>query len=343
MKYLIIIAMLLCLNVNGEDKYAKKGEAWKTWETFIQHVKDQDEEKVKELLSEEMQGMMLNRGIEDMARGLDRIHFEFVREFAGKDKNKDKMYLVMKVEDRPGTVVFTQKDNKWLITTMDQKEIKGPEDIDKIDMDAIKTARTRAKLAVVKSNLKNIGTAIATYFADGTFINYPEKFEDLEIPEEILTYEHPETGKQHKFLFLKLKGFSFQGSSQYITAITDVKIMGKYWAVFEDAHVDSLSDEDFEKHKVFLGLKKADKKGSYTDEEKKEMLALIKQLGAQKFKERKAAEKALKDMGEKIVPFLKENLKQDDFEITASLKDIIKQFKPKKLDGERPEVGESSY
>ena len=99
-----------------------------------------------------------------------------------------------------------------------------------------------------------------------------------------------------------------------------------------------ISDESFEKMKPLLGLKKVIEKGNYTDDDKKKMRELIKQLGAAKFKERKAAKEALKEMGPEIIPFLKDNLNQKDFEITAALKELIKDFKPKKFEGKRPRI-----
>ena len=56
--------------------------------------------------------------------------------------------------------------------------------------------RRKAKHAKCKSNLKNIGTGVAAYFADGTYSTYPQLeeclakkgwLETLEIASEIIT------------------------------------------------------------------------------------------------------------------------------------------------------------
>jgi hypothetical protein len=50
-------------------------------------------------------------------------------------------------------------------------------------------ARGRAKHATCKSNLKNIGTTVATYFADGTEILYPAIEDNLDGPVWTATIE----------------------------------------------------------------------------------------------------------------------------------------------------------
>ena len=117
---------------------------------------------------------------------------------------------------------------------------------------ALGNAREKAKHAKCKSNLKNIGTSVAAYFADQTFIHYPGVedsldgsvwIDQLDVANEIITcpVKHM-SGFIYKRADVRA-GDKFAGSSETAIAIDDEdnahnKAPMRY-QVFEDGHVES--------------------------------------------------------------------------------------------------------
>ncbi|MCM8530800.1 MAG: hypothetical protein NE330_06525 [Lentisphaeraceae bacterium] len=193
------------------------------------------------------------------------------------------------------------------------------------------------KLAHTMSRLKQIGTTYAMYFTDGTTDTIPTP-EAVEVDESIKTYVHPETGKVDKFIFI-LPGYRYTGSSDMLLAVTDKPIGGTYMAVFEDGHVESISKEEFTRQKGIFGLIQFKAKSITVDDKLKvELDQLIKQLGASKFRERKAAKKALLKKGSDIISYLDSQKENPDFEISVSIKEIITELTPKIISGKRVPV-----
>lgn len=195
----------------------------------------------------------------------------------------------------------------------------------------------KARAAKAKSHLKQIGTTYAMYFTDGETVKIPTP-EEAEVDESIKSYIHPATGKSHKFLIIQ-PGYEYEGSANLLLAVTDIPIDGKYMACFEDGHVSYITKEQFEKHLFVLGVKKI--KSDFKDleqAEQKEIHALIAQLGAQKYKERKEAKKKIIDKGYRILGFMVQNKNHPDFETKVSIQEVIKELEklaPQKL-SERP-------
>ena len=138
-------------------------------------------------------------------------------------------------------------------------------------LDAIFGRRPRGRPYVVmtKSYLKNLGTGVATYFADGTFDDYPENPNDMELAVEKLRLKHlrgtdkempydwsfPDTWDEFNksevpFIFVRSPGEEYEGSANKVIFIIKEgygALKGYYHAVYEDAHVDTISREEAEK------------------------------------------------------------------------------------------------
>jgi hypothetical protein len=115
-------------------------------------------------------------------------------------------------------------------------------------------ARAKAKHAKCKSNLKNIGTGVAAYFADGVSRVYPD-IEDccdgdgwivtMEVASEITACPVKAKNSETKYVYERgfkvWKGVEFKGSSEVDVAIDTYGAHNKKpfrYKVFEDAHVD---------------------------------------------------------------------------------------------------------
>jgi hypothetical protein len=319
------------LSAENKDPYAKKGPAWKTWETFSKAVIDQDVGAVKKMLSGKIAKEFPIDGIAQISREFQQNKVTFIREFDGKDKKSK--YLVLSIKNKIATIVFQK--NKQGLTIEDSIEQDLQDPAAKIDPN--KRPLTKVKLARVKSRLKQIGTTYAMYFTDGTTSTIPTP-EAVDVDSTIMTYEHPETGKEGKFLFIQ-PGYNYTGDSGLIIATTDKPILGNYQAVFEDGHVESITIDEFRKHSVVLGL--TSKNIIYKklkDELQKEILTLIEQLGAAKYKERKAAKSTLLSKGQGIVGFLEEKKDHSDFEVKISIAEIIDKLLSKGPTAERPKL-----
>lgn len=180
------------------------------------------------------------------------------------------------------------------------------------------------------SRLKQIGTTYAMYFTDGTTDTIPTP-QAVDVDESIKTYVHPETGKVEKFHFIQ-PGYKYTGNQRMLLAVTNKPVADSYWAVFEDGHVASISSQEFKRQKGIFGLIKLKAKNVTLDEKlKNEVNQLIKQLGASKFRERKAAKKDLLSKGSSIISYLETQKENPDFEIAVSIKEIIKELTPKNI------------
>lgn len=178
----------------------------------------------------------------------------------------------------------------------------------------------------VRSNLKSIATSYAMYFTSGinTFIPHHSK---IGMTPSILTYIHPETKKKKNFLFI-MPGYEYSGNSTLIISVTDIPIFGNHIAVFEDGHVENISKEQFRELAPTFGLQ-LDKivKVELNEETKNQLLKLIEKLGAQKLKERKAAQTAILKFGPDVQNFLVKHQNHSDFEIKVSIKEILEELK----------------
>ena len=121
----------------------------------------------------------------------------------------------------------------------------------------------------LKSDLKNLGTCTAAYFAFGDFSVYPENPNKMEFSAELFNSRHlrssdkalpedwkvPNTWKEFNnskapFLFVRKPGEEFEGSETKIIFITKKDhqfYKNLHLAVYEDAHVDQLTEKEAEK------------------------------------------------------------------------------------------------
>ena len=112
---------------------------------------------------------------------------------------------------------------------------------------------TYRKLAKVKSRLKQIGTTVAMYYADGASNKYPANPSLFEIDESFIytkeTSNWLDLSLNSPYLFLPNEGDEYTGSADKPLAINweHFNIPPYYQVVWEDGHVSSVSKEEAEK------------------------------------------------------------------------------------------------
>lgn len=188
----------------------------------------------------------------------------------------------------------------------------------------------QAQYAKTKSRLKQIGLTYAMYFTDDKKVILPTP-DIVEVDPGVRNYTNPQTGKLEKFLYVQ-PGYVYSGSSQLLLAVTEKPISGLYLACFEDGHVATITADQFKQHIFILGLKK--NKVNYKEldaETQQDLTKLIAQLGAKKFKERKAAKAKLLSRSPEIIQFLEQNLNNPNFEIKVSIQEVIKELRKKEV------------
>ena len=254
MRFISIVFFMLFIQLNADEKYAQKGKGWETWQKFEKFVIAGQDKEAKSLLGFVFLSTINEKGLSRAQKEFKNRPAEFIREF----KIQENIYLVIRDSRKILTILVAPKGNEWSLNLVIPEELKGPEDEEKLKeiLKASEVARQKVKLVKIKSKLKQIGAIARIYFS------FPEtkntlipSSDDMDIDESLTSFENPENGEKCKFLFVK--GVKFSGSPKELFAVTNVKIMGSYWAVFDDGHVQEITDKDFENHKEVLGLNKS--------------------------------------------------------------------------------------
>jgi len=129
---------------------------------------------------------------------------------------------------------------------------------------ALGKARMKAKQARSKSRLKQLGTTIAMYYADGSDASFPKDYKKFEIDEYILKSPLDDTSHslqqtvdgKGSYLFLWKPGEQYTGSSDVPLAMEKPGLWndGRVNVVFQDGHVASYFGETVEE--VLKAIKK---------------------------------------------------------------------------------------
>ena len=114
---------------------------------------------------------------------------------------------------------------------------------------ALATAREKAKMANSKSNLKNMGTSVAAFFADGVSTNFPKDYKKMQFDRMI--FSHPLDSKpvdldevfkgNRSYVPVYKAGAAYEGSSTkplFMERPGFWKTTNLVYVVFEDGHVE---------------------------------------------------------------------------------------------------------
>jgi len=300
------------------DEKAKPGEGWKTWESFKKNLIGDDHEKTKLFMSEHLKGK-LHKAIhfKNLSKKFKKFEVKFIKEIEFKDNR----LVHIELKDEKGTIHVVLHKGKWLVNEMVQGHAETLENVQKARL-KIQIQSTRA---IVMSQLAQIGKYIFERYQDEGERTIPN-WKELDIPENLMNYKDPETGKAEKVIIVE--GVEFTGKSDLAMASTLKPIGGQHPILWEDGHVTSVKAEKFKALAIKSGLIKEDlSKIKLSIQEVSEISSLIKKLGSGKFKDRKAAKESLLSKGIRILNFLEENQNQEDFETQVSVKEIISELK----------------
>ena len=192
----------------------------------------------------------------------------------------------------------------------------------------------RKVIAINSLNLRVFGTALRM-FADDYNGAFPKRIGELtkdhgtKYIEQVNKYIEPETGLETES-FIYLKGFfdNTPKSASTVLMLAPKAYDGKRPALFIDGHVEVISEEEVKKLKdtqLFLPDREL-YPIKLTDAEVKQIHQYIKDLGADHFKVRSSAKKALKKLSFKAVKILKTYTDDENIERRENVKELLKRL-----------------
>ena len=236
-----------------------------------------------------------------------------IMEFKGADFNKKKtraaIHLLRPGNNHPQKLVLELVDKQWLIAT----EYRRSMEAEFLDPD---TMSYEAKARMDTNRLRQLDAAIEQYTLAQK--GPPAKLADVH--QYVRDFDNTKIsivdGKPFVFAFPK-KG----GEPWVFNAVaTNGKRQGRF-----GSQLKTVPEAEFKKMATQAGIKIPQdwKKLTVTPADEKEIRALIVQLGAKSFKERKDAFDRLKAMGGKAGKLLAEAQKSNDMEIAIQAKKLL--------------------
>jgi hypothetical protein len=301
LKFLFLCAVLTLSSVSAED--APKGDSlgFKAWQNLSEVILSGKEKESAELMSGRMLEGFYRFGMQSImneVQGMEPV--VFVREFT--DKKKEKLYLTVNVKGDLRTLIFLKKENVWLFDDQTNLELDTPQSAEEYEL--------RNK---VVAQLLKISELVTSYFADAPDSLIPDK-DKLKIGDELLTYTLP-TGEKKRILLAS--GCPFKGSGSLLLAVTESKLGETHIALFENGEIAYVHEGFVQQNMQFLNQDPS--KLAMSDEE---FAVKITALGADSFKERKAAKLELLKLGAGILSMLEKYKDSKDFEVQISVKEI---------------------
>ncbi len=226
-------------------------------------------------------------------------------------------------------LILFPKEGEWKISSQWYEMHKGGADdaVEKVRKGKGNVGFNRKKNA---GDLKQLALELLSYSGDMNG-DFPKKLADVKVDErlpdgKVYLWTHPLSGDETMAFIYRpgLRDDDGDATTKMIMAAPDA-YDGKRNVLFVDGHVELVDETDFKKNARAQGwvvkFPQREFKGSKKAETKAE--ALIKDLGADDFKTRRAAKRALKELGEPIVPILQRHLNHDDPEVKEALKNLI--------------------
>ncbi len=266
---------------------------------------------------------------DELKEEFDDEEFEITKEKIGGKKEAGKAWITVSVGDGDNTVVIglilDQKNMRW---TLDRIFEKGDDD-EMVEIDG-KGSSPRARIVNDAGNLKQIGLACLMYSGENSG-KFPPNFKALD-DETILNegpvyyYIDPTKGRT-KLTYIYCPGLKDDDANptEKMLAADPKPYKGKRNVLFVDGHVAQVDEKTFQAQakKQKWKVKGAFKKEDVPKETQAKIKELVKELGDESFKVRRAAKKKLIALGWEIHPVLEDYLKHKDPEVKSAIQEIL--------------------
>lgn len=303
----------------------------KTWNLFVAAAQKGDNKKALEFCGGQMYAMMKYYEALANARGFNVLSqftaATVTAERIGTGKEDGKAWLTLTAQNARMTVTVdvVRRKRAWVMTSYAQVwNQNAVRVVTNAKVDPDESART----ALNKTSLKKLGLALALWANDHNEA-YPARLADL-APDYVsekgqLVWENPRTGKKLAWIYYaKTTPRSEPGT---LVAAAPLSVNGKRCVLHYDGHVSEMADKDFfAKAKAQQwALPAVADKTQIKPEGKKEILALIRQLGDKDYRVRHAAKRKLAEIGTDAIPFLEENKNSPDPEVRLTIKELLEE------------------
>lgn len=284
------------------------------WAKFVKITEEGTKAEVLDVLSGEVKNRAARFGVNELKESINKSWLMNKAFLDGEDtllinisKNKIKQTALFKFEDKKWKLYELRHGfaNSKLSTA--QKMLLGS--YYRTEKIALKVKMQRIHKSVSEYALKN----------ENSMILEPE---NIGINKRDLVYNCPREGTEKKLLFAI--GFKFTKKRQYILAVTEDPLKDKHYALFDDGHIAEITKRKFKKH--LSDFQPSNEKTVNLTKQKEQHIAkLIKQLGAESFRERKASKQKMLQLEYEVLAYLNTKEKEtEDIETKESLKEIIK-------------------
>ena len=310
-KYVLIFLFVYCQCLSGEDK-----TAWNAWQKLEKFILANDEKQSITLLSGRMKEGFFKFGMTSINNEVRDMEAKFIKEFANEAENT--RFLIVDVKGEQRTLMFIKEGKEWLFDEQTSESYGNAED-----------ASIALGQFIAHQKLEKIYNAVARYCQENKVKRIPPPAE-MKLPEDLLTFRDPANGKSKNIKVAR--NVNFEGSSKLLLAVTEDILGAAHHAIFEDAHIGTVSREKYKEHEEVLGI--IESRSIRLEEKEIDRLAGI--LGKGKSKERKAAREQLLKLDENSLKFLVKYKDSPDLETRLSMNEIIETIS-KKSSQSRPE------
>ncbi|HBC89168.1 MAG TPA: hypothetical protein DCZ94_19690 [Lentisphaeria bacterium] len=296
------------------------------WAKFMEAAKKGDLKEVKELSTGKWKELYLEEMVGDDEDTLKAIHEQFslfkpLEETIGENENAEKAFLTFQVQGGDITFnmgfVLDSKQNRWLISTIDEKFMRGEIDA---DMENLPQGNL--------NKLKQIGLALRMYSQEYKE-QFPPKLDDLKEGgylenEDMYIWTNSEDGK--KFPFVYCPGLKESDSVEKMIVAAPAAVDGWREVLFIDGHAEKMDEEKFKEAAAKQGwkFKGLVKKEDIPAMKQDEIRALVKKLGDSDSTVRAETKKKIVKLGIDAFPVLEEFTNDPDPEIRLEVKNILK-------------------
>ena len=310
LKYFLFFILLSSQCFAEEEKVA-----WEAWKKLEKVILANDEKQSIALLSGRMKEGFFKFGMTSINNEVRDMQAKFIKEFPNKAKNT--RFLIVNVKGEQRTLMFIKEGKEWLFDEQTSESYGNGED-----------ASIALGQFIAHQKLQKVYDTIVEYCNKNNVKRIPPP-KEMNLAKELLTFRDPATGKSKNIKVVR--NVNFEGSTKLLLAVTEDILGAAHHAIFEDAHIGTVSKEKYKEHEEVLGIVEGDS----ISLEEKEINKLVDILGKGKSKERKAAREKLLKLDENSLKHLVKFKESSDLEIRLSMKEII-EFISKKSSKNRP-------
>ena len=207
-------------------------------------------------------------------------------------------------------LIKDKKQNKWLLSHIDQPGRQNNRNANIVNI----------------NNIKQLIIACTLYADDHNGL-YPGKLQELKDYINDENIYHFETADKKKIKYIYVAGIimkNVEDSAQTILIYSPVVKNGKRLCGFVDAHVGNIDEKEFQKQAKAQKIKGVGAPPKLSKKESARIEALIKDLGHESFKKRKAAKEALVKVSWEAKQVLEKHKNSKDIEVRSAIIEILK-------------------